>query len=199
MKSDVKTLFTTNLLYGLIALIPIAIVGLVLYEVFKILGEVAKPLALHSRLAAAAVVIAGLVGLVVLCFLLGSLVRTRLGSTTFETIERRFLNRLPVYEPLANVIRGFARKTEGYQPALVALYGPGTSVFCLVMEDNGDGTLTVFVPSAPTMAVGLVHVAEKSRVTPIHASLSDVSTCISQWGVGSRKVLQKAQSAHPPG
>lgn len=191
MKPDVKSLFVTNLLYGVIAMIPIAIIALLLFEVFRLLGEVAKPLALHSRLAAAAVVIAGLVGLVVLCFLLGSLVRTRLGSSTFDTIERRFLNRLPVYEPLANVLRGFARRSEGYQPALVALYGPGTSVFCLVMEDNGDGTLTVFAPSAPTMAVGMVHVVEASRVTPLKATLSDVSTCISQWGVGSRKVVAK--------
>ena len=191
MKSDLKSLVTTNLLYGVIALIPIAIVALLVLEVFRVLGEVAKPLALHSRLAAAAVVIAGLAGLILLCFLLGSLVRTRLGSTTFETIERRFLNRLPVYEPLANLLRGFARKSEGYQPALVALYGPGTRVFCLVMEDNGDGTLTVFAPSAPTMAVGMVHIVEATRVTLLDAKLADVSTCISQWGVGSRKVLAK--------
>jgi uncharacterized membrane protein len=189
MKPDVKTLFVTNLLYGVIALIPIAIVVFVVVEAFRLLGEIAKPLALHSRFAAAAVVIAGVVGLVVLCFLLGSLVRTRLGSTTFDTIERRFLNRLPIYEPLANLLRGFARKSEGYQPALVALLGPGTGVFCLVMEDNGDGTVTVFVPSAPTMAVGMVHVVDKDRITVLKASLSDVSTCISQWGVGSRKLL----------
>ena len=189
MKPDVKTLFVTNLLYGVIALIPIAIIALLVFEVFRLLGEVAKPLALHSRFAAAAVVIAGLVGLVVLCFLLGSLIRTRLGSTTFETIERRFLNRLPVYEPVANLLRGFAKKSEGYQPALVALFGPGTGVFCVVMEDNGDGTVTIFVPSAPTMAVGMVHVVDKERVTALKTNLSDLSTCISQWGVGSRKLL----------
>ncbi len=189
MKANVKSLIATNLVYGVIALIPIAIVVLLVLEVLKLLGEIAKPLALHSRLGAALVVIAGLVGLAVLCFLLGSLIRTRLGSTTFETIERRFLNRLPVYEPVANLLRGFARKSEGYQPALVALLGPGTGVFCVVMEDNGDDTVTVFVPSAPTMAVGMVHVVEKARVTALKANLSDLSTCISQWGVGSRKIL----------
>jgi uncharacterized membrane protein len=189
MKPDVKALFVTNMLYGVIALIPIAIIALLVFEVFRLLGEVAKPLALHSRFAAAAVIIAGLAGLVFLCFLLGSLVRTRLGSTTFDTIERKFLNRLPVYEPVANLLRGFARKSEGYQPALVSLFGPGTQVFGLVMEDNGDGTVTVFVPSAPTMAVGMVHVVDKDRVTALKGGISDVSTCISQWGVGSRKLL----------
>lgn len=189
MKPDVKALFVTNIVFGVIALVPIAIVALLVVEVFRLLGEVAKPLALESRLAAALVLIAGVAGFVVVCFLLGSLIRTRLGATTFETVERRVLNRLPIYEPLANLLRGFARKSEGYQPALVALFGPGTAVFCVVMEDNGDGTVTVFVPSAPTMAVGMVHVVAKDRVTALAASLSDVSTCISQWGVGSRKLL----------
>jgi uncharacterized membrane protein len=191
MKPDVKTLLITNMLYGVIALIPIAIVALLAVEVFRLLGEVAKPLALHSRFGAALVVLAGLAGIVILCFLLGSLIRTRLGSTTFETIERRFLNRLPVYEPVANLLRGFAKKSEGYQPALAALFGPGTGVFCLVMEDNGDGTVTIFVPSAPTMAMGMVHVVDKERVTALKTNLSDLSTCISQWGVGSRKVLAR--------
>lgn len=192
---DVKTLFVTNIVFGVIALVPIAIVALLLVEVFRLLGEVAKPLALESRLGAALVLIAGLAGFVVICFLLGSLIRTRLGATTFETVERKVLNRLPIYEPLANLLRGFARKSEGYQPALVALFGPGTAVFCVVMEDNGDGTVTVFVPSAPTMAVGMVHVVAKDRVTALKASFSDVSTCISQWGVGSRKLL--APPGHP--
>jgi uncharacterized membrane protein len=189
MKPDVKTLFVTNIVFGVIALVPIAIVALLVVEVFRLLGEVAKPLALESRLGAALVLIAGVAGFVVVCFLLGSLIRTRLGATTFETVERKLLNRLPIYEPLANLLRGFARKSEGYQPALVALFGPGTAVFGVVMEDNGDGTVTVFVPSAPTMAVGMVHVVAKDRVTALTASLSDVSTCISQWGVGSRKLL----------
>lgn len=189
MKPDMKTVFVTNMLYGVIALIPIAIVVFLVLEVFRLLGEVAKPLALHSRFAAALVVIAGLVGLVVVCFLLGSLIRTRLGSTTFDAVERKFLNRLPIYEPVANLLRGFARKSEGYQPALISLLGPGTGVFGLVMEDNGDGTVTVFVPSAPTMAVGMVHVVAKDRITMLNASLSDLSTCVSQWGVGSRKLL----------
>ena len=177
------------MLYGVVALIPIAVVILVVVEILKLLGDVAKPLALHSRAGAALVVIAGLIALAVVCFLLGSLIRTRLGSTTFEVIERKFLKRLPVYEPVANLLRGFAKKSEGYQPALVSLLGPGTAMFGLVMEENADDTVTVFVPSAPTMAVGMVHVVQKDRVSVLKASLSDLSTCVSQWGVGSRKLL----------
>ena len=78
MTNRVQSVVVTNMLYGVVALIPIAVVILVVVEILKLLGEVAKPLALHSRAGAALVVIAGLIALAVVCFLLGSLIRTRL-------------------------------------------------------------------------------------------------------------------------
>lgn len=189
MSSGLRANFITNIVTGVIALVPLAIVGLLALEVFRLLGEVAKPLALESRALAALVVIAGAVGLVAICYLVGSLVRTRIGASAFGTMERRYLKRLPGYEPIASILRGFAQKSEGYRPALVSLFGPGTAVFALVIEENADGSVTVFVPSAPTMAVGTVQVVAADRVRPLDASVSDLSGCVSQWGIGSRKLV----------
>jgi len=189
MKSSVRNTIVMNVVYGVIALIPVAIVVVLVIEVLKLLGEVAKPLALHSRGAAALVVLAGLVLLVVVCFLVGMLIRTRLGATTFGAIENKYLKRLPVYEPIANILKGFAQKSEGYQPVLLTLFGPGTAVLGLLMEENADGTVTVFVPSAPTLAMGSVHIVEKARVMRLSGSFGDFSGCLSQWGTGSRKLL----------
>ncbi len=133
MKPIARETIVANTIYGLIALIPVAIVVLIVIEVLKVLGEIAKPLALHSKAAAALVVLAGLVGLLALCFATGSAVRTRLGTATFNAVEAKYLKRLPGYEPVANILRGFATKTDGYRPALVSLFGPGTAVLGLVM------------------------------------------------------------------
>jgi uncharacterized membrane protein len=195
MQGGLRNTFIANTVTGVIALVPVAIVGLLAIEALRLLGEVAKPLALESRVLAALVVIGGAAGLVVLCFLVGSLVRTRLGSTAFGAMETRYLRRLPGYEPVVSILRGFAEKSAGYRPALVSLYGPGTEVFALVIEENGDGSATVFVPSAPTMAVGTVHVVARDRVRLLEASVSDLSGCIAQWGVGSRKIVPAAAVA----
>jgi uncharacterized membrane protein len=198
MKSSMRETMVANTIYGLIALIPVAIIVLIVFEVLKVLGEIARPLALHSKAAAALVVLAGLVGLLALSFAVGSAVRTRLGSATFDAIEGRFLKRLPAYEPIANILRGFAKKSEGYQPAVVTLFGPGTAVLGLVMEENADDTLTVFVPSAPTLAVGTVHIVARDRVRPLDANFGDFSGCVSQWGAGSRKLLAAGSGGERP-
>ena len=57
------------------------------------------------------------------------------------------------------------------------------------MEENQNGVLTVFLPSAPALTVGSLHVVERDRVTFLDASTVDVANCISQWGIGSQKVL----------
>ena len=148
-------------------------------------------MALESRLAAALVLVAGIVVVLAACFLLGLLIRTRLGATTYGSIERRYLKRLPGYEPITSILRGFAHKSDGYRPVTVSLFGEGTAVFGLMVETNADGTVTVFVPAAPTMAVGTVHVVDAARVRPLDAGFSDLSGCISQWGVGSRRLLER--------
>jgi uncharacterized membrane protein len=192
MSEKFRTLIVTNTLYGLIALIPVALVVVLIVQLLKLLDQVARPLTLDSRLSAALVLVIGLVVLIIVSFVLGSVIQTRLGSITFDAIEKKLLKRLPFYEPIASILRGVAHKTAGYQPALITLYGPGTAVFGLVMEENDNDTVTVFVPSAPTMAVGLVHVVRRDRVTPLKASLADISGCLSEWGVGSRKLLSRS-------
>ena len=191
MKRTVVNGAVTNIVYGVIALVPIGILALLVVQVLNVLGEVARPLALHSKLAAALVVVVGLAAVLVLCFLLGLLIRTRLGTATYESIERRYLKRLPGYEPITSILRGFAQKSKGYRPVTVSLFGPGTAVFGLLIEANGNGTMTVFVPTAPTMAVGSIHVVDEDRVRILDASFSDLSGCISQWGIGSRRLLER--------
>jgi uncharacterized membrane protein len=62
-------------------------------------------------------------------------------------------------------------------------------VFGLVMEENQNGVLTVFIPSAPALTVGSLHVVQRDRVTFLEASTPDVINSISQWGIGSQKIL----------
>ena len=99
------------------------------------------------------------------------------------------LSKVPGYEILGNVLKGFANDSNNFPPVLVNLHGPDSAVFALVMDENEDGTLTIFVPSAPALTVGVVHVVNPKLVTRLNASIADVTGCISQWGIASRRVL----------
>jgi uncharacterized membrane protein len=184
-----QSVFRTNVIYGLLVLIPSAIIVLLLAKIVEILETIAKPLNLQSAISVIGAIILALLLVLLLCFVVGAFVRTKLGSWSLERFERTILKQIPGYEIISNALKGFAEKRTAYRAALVRLYGPGTAVLGFVMEENDNGSVTVFVPSVPTLTVGSLHVVDRARVTMLEAGSIDVTNCISQWGIGSQKIL----------
>jgi len=184
-----KSVLKTNVIYGLLVLVPTAIIFLLLEKVVEILEKMAVAFNLESTLSFVIAVLLGLLLLFFLCFIIGAFVRTRIGSLSLERLERKVLNQIPGYEIISNVLKGFAEKRTAYPAAMIQLYGQGTAVLGFIMEENDNGSLTVFVPSAPTLTVGSLHLVDRERVTILEAGSMDVTNCISQWGVGSQKIL----------
>lgn len=186
-----KFQFKTNVIYGLLVLVPSAVIFLLLTKIIEILEKGAAAFNLQSTAGFIAAVILALLLLFLLCFLVGALVRTRIGTLSLERLEQRILRQIPGYEIISNVLKGFAEKKSAYPAAIIQLYGEGTGVFGFIMEENDNGSFTVFVPSAPALTVGSLHVVDRSRVTFLEAGAMDVTNCISQWGVGSKKILNR--------
>jgi uncharacterized membrane protein len=184
-----KTVFRTDVVYGLLVLVPAAIIFLLLAKIVEILEKMAVPLNLESNTSVVVAIMLGLLLLLLLCFVVGAFVRTQIGSWSLERLERKILNQIPGYEIISNVLKGFAEKRTAYPAAMVRLYGPGTAVLGFIMEENENGSLTVFVPSAPTLTVGSLHVVDRERVTILEAGSMDVTNCISQWGIGLQNIL----------
>ena len=190
---NTKSVFRTNVIYGVLVLVPLAVIVLLLAKIVEILEKIAEPLNLQSYTSVIGAVILAVALVLTLCFVVGAFVRTRLGAWSFERFERTILKQIPGYEIISNALKGFAEKKTAYRAALVQLYGPGTGVLGFVMEENDNGSLTVFVPSVPTLTMGSLHVVDRERVTMLEAGSIDVTNCISQWGIGSRKILGKSQ------
>jgi uncharacterized membrane protein len=184
-----KSVFRTNVIYGVLVLVPLAVIVLLLAKIVEILEKIAEPLNLQSATSVIGAVILAVLLVLLLCFVVGVFVRTRLGSWSLERFERTILKQIPGYEIISNALKGFAEKKTAYRAALVRLYGPGTGVMGFIMEENDNGSLTVFVPSVPTLTMGSLHVVDRERVTMLEAGSIDVTNCISQWGIGSRKIL----------
>jgi uncharacterized membrane protein len=184
-----KSVFRTNVIYGVLVLVPLAVIILLLAEIVEILENLAEPLQLQSATGVIGAIILALLLVLSICFIAGAIVRTRLGTWSFERFERKILFQIPGFKIISNALKGFAEERTAYSAALVQLYGPGTGVLGFVMEENDNGSLTVFVPSVPTLTVGSLHVVDRERVTLLEAGSIDVTNCISQWGIGSRKIL----------
>ena len=127
--------------------------------------------------------------LIAICYGIGALVRTQIGAWSFERIERLLLQHVPFYKIISNILKGFAEEGMAYPPVLAQLSGPGAAVLGTVIEENDNDTLTVFVPTAPAMTVGSLHVLSRDRVTYLNASTLDLVNCVTEWGIGSGKLI----------
>jgi len=188
-KRKLKSSFKTNVIYGLLVLVPAAVIFLLLAKIIEILEKTFAAFKFETTFSFVVAIMLGLLLLLALCFVVGALVRTRIGSWSLEGLERKVLNQIPGYEIISNVLKGFAEKRTAYPAARIQLYGPGTAVLGFIMEENPDGSLTVFVPSAPALTVGSLHLVDRDRVTLLEAGSMEVTNCISQWGIGSQKIL----------
>jgi uncharacterized membrane protein len=184
-----SSVFKSNIIYGLLVIVPLAVIFLFLSKIVEILEKVAKHLSMESYFNASLAVIIGLFLLLAVCFLIGALVRTRIGSLSFERLENKVLKQIPGYQIISNALKGFASQETAYPKAMVQLFGSETSVLAFVIEENDNDSVTVFVPSSPAITVGTVYIVARSRVTILEASTMEIADCLSQWGVGSRKII----------
>ena len=171
-----RSVLKTNLIYGLLVLVPSAVIVLLLSRIVEALDKMAVILNVKSTASVVISILLAIMLLLFVCFIVGALVRTRLGSVSLKKFESTVLKQIPGYEIISNILKGFAEKRTAYSAATVRLFGPGTAVFGFVMEENQNGTVTVFVPSAPAMTVGSVHVVDSERVTkqiahPLHCPI----------------------------
>lgn len=188
-----KSWFRTNLGYGLVAIVPLAVLVLLIAKLVEILQMAATAMKLETALGAGIAIALALALVVLVSVGIGAAVRTRIGKLSFQKVEGAFFRHIPGYELLGNILKGFAVDKSAYPAVLVHLHGTGSAMFGLVMEEREDGVLTVFVPSAPALTVGTLHIVTRERVTFLETSTVEVANCVSQWGVGSGKALGGAR------
>jgi uncharacterized membrane protein len=197
MKQIVDFLKTT-VIGGLFVLLPVLLLFMLLAEALQLVVALATPIAdLFPKGVfdqAEAPVLIALILIVGVSFLLGLALRSaalsRLGSWT----ERTVLSRLPVYTVLKRLTKGFAKEeAAAFKPGLL-ISKEGWREIAYVIEDHGDGHLTVLVPWAPTAFSGSVKVVSRDRVEMLDANLGDVSKVLSLWGMGTRDLLGKSSA-----
>ena len=65
------------------------------------------------------------------------------------------------------------------------------------IEDLGDGTLAIFLPSVPAATIGQVRIVPEERVSPLKASMHATLEAVTMFGVGSSKLVDGEALAKP--
>jgi uncharacterized membrane protein len=185
-----------RLMTGALVVAPIYLAVLLLLKGMKALAGVLKPFAhlLPNWLPAGQVL--SLLVVLVIFFLVGMAVRTRIGFALRNRLEKSFFERIPGYSLIRSMtlrLAGEDRETA-WKPALVEVEEALVPAF--IIEELGDGRFTVFVPSIPTPLAGAVYILTAERVHPLDVPFAQAIKAISRWGSGSKDLVAAMQRAN---
>jgi len=198
-KSSHSMSMAGTVVYGLFIIVPLGIVFLLLVELTEILGKIAAPLGLESAFGAMVALIiaitAALAVVLLFSWIVGSIVRR---VVSYEKFEGAILKKIPGYQIIANITKGFSEGKTAYPPVMIEMHGPGIAAYGFVMEEHDNGLLTVFVPATPVLTVGNLYVVDRERVTHLTVGTAEIADCISQWGIGSKQVVADSMLGSTP-
>src|SRR5687767_386585 len=179
----------SSLLAGFLIVVPIYLAVLLLLKVMKSVVMLVRPVALLLPESVPAEMLLSLILVLVICFVIGMLVRTRLGKTIRERMETTWFERIPGYA----LIRSLSQQLAGSSHEKVwkpAFFESDEGLLpAFIIEEFDDGRYTVFVPSIPTPLAGAVYVLDRKRVHPLDVPFTDALRAISKWGSGSRELV----------
>ena len=176
---------------GLLVLVPVYIAVLLLGKAMQTGASAVKPLAdlLPAWLPAEHVL--SLLLVLLICFVVGLLVRTSRGSAVRQQLDRSVFGKLPGYEMLRSLSQQVAGRGDaaGWKPVIVEIEDALVPAFAVEALD--DGRYTVFVPSVPTPFAGALYVMGPERVHAVDVPVAQAVRAISQWGVGTKSLIER--------
>ncbi|MCI0611679.1 DUF502 domain-containing protein [bacterium] len=182
---------------GLIIIIPIYLAILLLLKGMKTVVGLVRPFALLLPEWFPAEKFLSLLLVLLICFIIGVLVRTPAGRAAREQIEKSFFERIPGYALLRSLTQQITKDTQEtvWKPALAEIEDALVPAF--IIEEFEDGRFTVFVPSIPTPFAGAVYILDRKRVHPLDVAFTDALRVVSKWGSGARDLalaMEKSSS-----
>jgi uncharacterized membrane protein len=139
-----------------------------------------------------------LVVVLIVCFVVGAAVRTRVGRVVREQMEMSFFGRLPGYALFRSLTQRLAGEGEEnvWKPVLAEIEDALVPAF--IVEELDDGRFTVFVPSVPTPLAGAVYILTRERVHFVDVPFTQAIKSVSRWGSGSKDLVAAIRKPDPP-
>jgi uncharacterized membrane protein len=195
----IKQFFISAVVGGLLVILPVALLLFTMNWVFEMIRGMISPLtdALLTQASLPAYVadLVVIVALVLLCFLVGMIVRTRLGKWLYSVLDSKLLMKAPGYSIIKETVAQFIgnKKSPFSSAALVQIFGNETMVSAFVTDEHEDGSFTVFVPTGPNPTSGNIYHLPGRFVHPIDTPVDDLMRSIISCGAGSSVLVKRLE------
>ena len=193
----IKQFFISTILGGLLVILPVALFLFIMNWVFGIVRAAIAPLTnvLLERTAMPEIVadVIVVVALILLCFVVGMVLRTRLGKWVYSLLETKLLKKAPGYSIIKETVAQFIgnKKSPFSATALVQIFGNDTMVSAFITDEHSDGSFTVFVPTGPNPTSGNIYHLPPRLVKKLDAPADEMMRSIISCGAGSSALLKR--------
>lgn len=187
----------TSLLGGFVVVFPVAVLVGAFKWVFNFITHAIQPLTNALLVRADMKEFIGhlivILLILLICFILGVIVKTRIGKFLHGTLEKSFLEKIPGYSLVKETIIQFVGEKESpfSSVALANIFCNDTLVTAFVTDEHADGSFSVFVPTGPNPTSGNIFHLKAEYVHKIDASVEDTMRSIISCGAGSSDLMNK--------
>lgn len=194
--------FLTTVLGGLVVVLPFTLFLFIVRLVFRFISNLLNPIKLLFESVTLATWVLDLIALAIVLlffFLVGLVVRTRLGRYFFMQADKRLIESLPLYKVLRDTVQQFfgkGRRTPFGEVVLVDVYNSPTRMLGFVASELPDNRLSVFVPTGPNPTNGFIFFVDRSQTTTLPVGVEDAMRVILAVGAGADSLF-KATTAEP--
>jgi len=176
----------TGFLFLMPILVCLAVVGKFWNDLLKYGARLSKLIGLHTLLGPSGDAVLAIILLLLICSGAGFLIQIAFLKGLRDRIDEKLGQIIPGYNQVKSQTQkqvGIGKEEERvYAACLVRvqdLWQPG-----YIIEDNQDGTATVFVPQAPTHVSGQVYVVQQDQLRRLQIDSKTLNSQLQQLGKG---------------
>ena len=181
---------------GFIILIPVIVIAVILTDtIIKLLDATApltKNINMGGPLLRSIIAILAVVIILILFFFIGGLIyKTYFGKRINYWLEKKVLVKIPFYTTLKNIIRQFTTDDKTKFPVVeIDLYGNNNKILGIITEILTDGRCIVYIPQAPIMGIGQIHIIAKENYKIVDISVKELADIIAKIGLESSTIVK---------
>ncbi len=189
----------TTLMGGLLVVLPIALTFFLMRWIFNFVSGQISPL---TKLIVGNSETLKIVGdaisiaiIIIVFFLIGLTVKTRLGKYLFSRFEDHILRIAPGYSLFKETLKQLVGQHNRPFSSVVLgrVFGNETLMTGFITDEHKDGRLTIFFPSALNPTTGLLCHMRGEDVTRVDVSVETAMRTIIGCGAGASKLFEKTK------
>lgn len=187
-----------TLFQGFLILLPLSIVLILLSFsfnfIFKIVAPISSILDPGTEEPHWSINFLSIGILVLFIFIIGTLIRNRVGKIYFSRFEKKYLTKVPLYNLIHQTVYQFIglKKLPFSEVVLIDVYKSGTMMTGFITDQINEKLYTVFVPTAPNPTNGNIYHVPKESITFLNVQTQDAMRTIMGMGTGTCDLIASA-------